>query len=111
MTAVWAIYKKEIYSYFVSPLFYVAATVFLGLAGFYFHSDLAFYAQFGLGQNVLGHFWQVLFVDMRLVLMITAPLLTMRLLAEERKTGSLEILYTSPITELEIFLGKFGSSL
>lgn len=107
MRNAWAIYKKELRTYFVSPLFYIVTAVFLSLCGYYFYSDLSYFVQFGFGVNILENFFQLLFVDMRLVMLLTVPLLTMRSFAEERKLGTIELLYTYPLRDGEIFAGKF----
>jgi ABC-2 type transport system permease protein len=109
MRNAWAIYKKELRSYFVSPLFWVVSAVFLSLSGYYFYSDLSYFTQFGFGQNILENFYQLLFVDLRLVMLLTVPMLTMRLLAEERKLGTIELLYTYPLRDGEIFAGKYAA--
>ncbi len=107
MNRTWALYKKEVRSYFVSPLFYVVAAVFLSLCGFFFYSDLSFFLQFGFGMDILGNFFQLLFVDMSRAMLITVPLLTMRLFAEERKLGTIELLFSYPLLEREVYAGKF----
>lgn len=108
MHRTWALYKKEVRSYFVTPLFYVVATVFLSLCGLFFYSDLNFFTQFGFGMDILNNFFQLLFVDMATKGMtFTVPLLTMRLFAEERKLGTIELLFTYPLREREILAAKF----
>lgn len=107
MRRAWALYKKELRSYFVSPLFYVVASVFLCLCGLYFYSDLYYFVQFGFGMNILENFFQLLFVDIARVMLITVPLLTMRLFAEERKLGTIELLFTYPMRETEVYAGKY----
>jgi ABC-2 type transport system permease protein len=103
-----ALYKKEVRSYFATPLFYVVATVFLSLSGLFFYSDLNFFTQFGFGMDILNNFFQLLFVDMATKGMtFTVPLLTMRLFAEERKLGTMELLFTYPLSDREILAGKF----
>jgi ABC-2 type transport system permease protein len=107
MRNAWILYKKELRSLFAAPLFYVVAAVFLALCGFYFYSDLYYFVQFGFGMNIVENLFQLLFVDMRLVMLLTVPLLTMRLFAEERKLGTIELLYTYPLRDGEILAGKF----
>jgi ABC-2 type transport system permease protein len=70
---------------------------------------LTFYVQFGFGLNIMVNFWQLLFTDMRLVLLLTVPLLTMRLVAEEKKLGTIELLFTYPLRDIEVFLGKYAA--
>ena len=103
---VWALLGKEMHALFAQPLLWIVGTVFLVLAGYYFYTDLAFYVTFGFGENIFENFFQLLFVDLRLVLMLTIPLLTMRLFAEEKKLGTIELLFTYPLTDLEIFVAK-----
>jgi ABC-2 type transport system permease protein len=108
MHRTWALYKKEVRSYFVTPLFYVVATVFLSLCGWFFYSDLNFFTQFGIGMDILNNFFQLLFVDIATKAMtFTVPLLTMRLFAEERKLGTIELLFTYPMRDSEVIAGKY----
>ena len=108
MYRTFALYKKEVRSYFATPLFYVVTTVFLSLCGLFFYSDLNFFTQFGFGMDILNNFFQLWFVDMATKGMtFTVPLLTMRLFAEERKLGTMELLFTYPLSDREIFAGKF----
>lgn len=107
MNRTWALYKKELRSFFVTPLFYVIATVFLCLSGLSFYNDLNFFTQFGFGQDILNNFFQVLFVDMTKAMTFTVPLLTMRLFAEERRLGTIELLFTYPLSDREILAAKY----
>src|SRR6059036_1294026 len=104
-----ALFRKELRSYFGSPPFYFVATAFLAYAGYYFHSDLIYFITFGFGLNIMENFWQILFVDLRLVLIFAVPLLTMRLLAEERRLGTLELLLTYPLRDGAIVAAKLGA--
>jgi ABC-2 type transport system permease protein len=104
-----ALFRKELLSYFVSPLFYVVAAVFLCLSGYYFYTDLIFFVTFGFGMNILENFWQLLLVDLRLVMLLSIPLLTMRLFAEEKKLGTIELLLTYPVRDGELVLAKFSA--
>jgi len=106
-----ALFRKELRSYFGSPLVYLVAAAFLAYAGYYFHSDLIYFITFGFGLNIMENFWQVLFVDIRLVLIFAVPLLTMRLLAEERRLGTLELLLTYPLRDGAIVAAKLGACL
>ena len=104
-----ALFRKELLSYMVSPLFYVVAAVFLCLSGYYFYTDLIFFVTFGFGMNILENFWGLLLVDLRLVMLLSIPLLTMRLFAEEKKLGTIELLLTYPLRDGEIFVAKFAA--
>ncbi len=104
------IFKKELRSYFTSLIAYVVLTVFLVLAGYYFYTDLALFVLWG-GASVQEGLWQYLFHDIRLILLFTIPLLTMRLFSEEKKLGTIELLFTYPFRDIEILLGKYLACL
>ena len=105
-----AILQKELASYFTSFLAYVVIAVFLVLSGFYFYTNLAFFILQG-GFDLNRGLWQYQFHDMRLVLLVIAPLLTMRLFAEERRQGTLELLWTYPVRDASLILGKYVAAL
>ncbi len=114
-----SVYRKELYSLFASPIFYVVAFTFLIISGYFFYSNVAYYnilsfqasqnpfaaRQLNLTEMVLRPY----FLNLSIVLLFLAPLLTMRLYAEERKTGTLELLFTYPISERATLLGKFAA--
>lgn len=97
-----ALYRKEVKAYFNSPAAYVVMAVFLLIAGWFFSSDL-----FLVGQAGLRTFFEV----GRLVLIFFVPAITMRLLAEEQASGSLELLVTYPVTDAEIVVSKWLSAM
>ena len=97
-----AIARKEFKSYLTSPTAYVVTGIFLALTGFLFRYSGATYVE----TSIRG------FVETgSMVLLLLAAVLTMRLLAEERKMGTLELLLTAPVRDSEIILGKFLGSL
>jgi len=100
------IVRKELLVYFTSFIFYAVAAVFLALCGFLFYTNLDFFVRFG-GMNLPRGLWQRQFLDMREFLLVLVPLLTMRLFAEERRLGTLELLWTYPLRDGEIIAGKF----
>jgi ABC-2 type transport system permease protein len=105
-----AVAGKELTLYFTSLVFYALATVFLVLSGYLFYTNLDFYVRFG-GMNLVLGLWQYQFHDMRQLLLVLVPLLTMRLFAEERRLGTLELLWTYPVRDAEIVAGKFLACL
>ncbi|MBM4258027.1 MAG: hypothetical protein FJ147_19305 [Deltaproteobacteria bacterium] len=107
LTNFWAVVIKELRSYFLSPFIYLITAVFLLLSGYYFYTDLIFYVQFGFGMNIMGSFWQLFFTDLRLVVLLTIPFLTIRLFTEEKRLGTIELLLTYPMRDSELFWGKF----
>jgi ABC-2 type transport system permease protein len=105
-----AIARRELELYFTSFLFYGLATVFLVLAGYFFYTNLGFFVLMG-GMNLPRGLWQYQLLDLQRLLLVLVPLLTMRLFAEERKLGTLELLWTYPVRDLEIIAGKFVACL
>ncbi len=121
MSAVWTVAKKELRTYFTSPIAYVMITVFLVLVGFFFYSLVWWFnsqsmqmaqnpygaQQMNINQMVFGP----LFSNMSIILLLVIPLLTMRLFAEEKKIGTEELLMTSPVSVWQIIFGKFLASI
>lgn len=106
MTAVWATFVRELRAYFLSPLGYVVLFLFLLANGWVFASVVSILndPRAAAGQP-LELFFSTFFLWF--VLVFFAPALTMRLLAEERKSGSIEVLMTAPVTEGQVVLGKY----
>lgn len=84
--------------------------MFLVLSGYFFFTNLDFYVRFG-GMDLVRGLWQYQLFDMRQLLLGLMPLITMRSFAEERKLGTLELLWTYPLRDLEIVLGKYLACL
>lgn len=103
-----ALIRKELASYFAGPLVYVVVGAFLLATGYRFYTTLNSYVTFGFGMNILEHFWEDFFVNhIGFYLLIVVPLFTMRLIAEERRLGTIELLYTYPLRDIEIMTAKF----
>ena len=92
------IWRKELYNYFWSPIAYIVLPVFLIISGYFFSFSL-FYLQVANMSNALH--------NMSIMLLLISPVLTMRLVAEERHSGSLDLLYSMPISILSILIGKY----
>jgi ABC-2 type transport system permease protein len=105
-----ALAAKELQLYFTSFLFYALTAVFLVLSGYLFATNLSFFVVMG-GMQLQRGLWQYQFLDMQQRLLVLLPLLTMRLFAEERKLGTLELLWTYPVRDAEIIAGKFVACL
>jgi len=91
--------KREVSSYFVSPIAYVAMALFLVISGFFFAL-----ADFRSGAPAA---MRSIFDVMMLILAFVLPIVTMRSLAEERRTGTLETLLTAPVTDTQVVAAKF----
>ncbi len=99
----WAITRRELRGYLASPPSYLVVALFLGLTGYYFVSSISTPFAEASAASYL--------VQSARVLGLWAPLLTMRLLAEEEKLGTIELLRTAPVTDWSIVVGKFLASL
>jgi len=101
MKQIWIIAKREFRTFFDSLAAYILLVVFLGLSGFFtwlFGSDIFF-----IGQATLQPFFSVAYWT----LFFFIPALTMKMLAEEKRSGTLELLLTKPITDWQVVAGKF----
>ena len=114
MSNILTIAQKEFRSYFASPIAYVIVGLFALLFGWFFVSGLAFFARnsspFGGGPpsiNVNELLVRPLLGNATVLLLLVLPLITMRTYAEEKRSGTIELLLTSPLTDLQIILGKF----
>lgn len=103
------IWRRELGAYFSSPRGFVVAAAFLLLAGYFFYSNLVFFIMWG-GASLPKGLWRHVFLDIRLLLLLVMPLVTMRLFAEERRFGTIELLWTYPVTDLQLVAGKFMAS-
>jgi ABC-2 type transport system permease protein len=101
------VFKKELRLYFGSFIAYSLITAFLILTGYFFYTDMVFYDLFGDFMDITSSLWNYYFLDLRFVTMLILPLLTMRLFAEEKKLGTIELLWTYPLKDPHIILGKF----
>jgi ABC-2 type transport system permease protein len=106
----WTICRREIQATFGSVVAYILLAVFLLLSGYFFYSDLVFILLVASFTPISG-LWQWVFLDMRLVTLLIIPLVTMRLFAEEKKLGTMELLWTYPVRDSEIVFGKFFSAV
>jgi ABC-2 type transport system permease protein len=102
MKKVIPIFRREIFAYFFSPMAYIVISVFLLLTGWFFTSDL-----FLADESSLRSVFSII----PFIFIFFAPAITMRLLSEERKSGTIELLVTMPITDMEIVIGKFLAGL
>jgi ABC-2 type transport system permease protein len=114
-----SVYRKELYSLFASPVFYAVAFTFLTIAGYFLYSAIVYFnlLSFQASQNpmmakqmnIMEMVLRPFFFDLGIVLLLISPLLTMRLYAEERKTGTMELLFTYPLSDRSIVLAKFAA--
>jgi len=115
MNNILAIAHKELKSYFSTPIAYIVIGFFALLFGYFFYAMLVIFnqqsAQFGgveggavdINQQLI----RPLFLNASVILLFVLPLITMRTYSEEKRSGTIELLLTSPVTDVEIILGKF----
>jgi len=123
MRNIMAMAGKEIRAYFHSPIAYLVMTVYTVICGFVFYSSTAFFAIQSLRMEAQGGMGAppmslnefvirpILGGVLTVVLLFLIPLITMRLYAEEKRSGTIELLLTSPLTDMQIILGKYLGAL
>lgn len=121
MRQIWTIAHKEIRTYFNSPVAYVLIAVFLIINGYLFSSIVAFASRQSMQMlrfqgeasqiNLHEIVFRPSFHNMSFILMLIVPILSMRLFSEEKKSRTIELLMTSPLTITEIVLGKYLAAL
>ncbi len=102
MSGFTAVFVKELRQYFATPIAYALMAVFWALAGYYFSFNVFFV---NVAQMVNA------FHNMSILMLLVMPLLTMRVFAEENRTGTAELLLTLPLDESGVVLGKFAAAL
>ena len=96
------IFRRELSAYFFSPMAYIVISVFLLITGWFFTSEL-----FLSNSSSLRNVFEII----TFIFIFFIPAITMRLLSEERKSGTIELLVTMPVSDLEIVLGKYFAGL
>ncbi len=117
----WPIFKKEMRLYFTSPIAWVILTIFLFIAGYFFYSIFAFFTLASMQSamnpamardlNVTDSVLRPLFSNVSVILLLLMPLVTMRLFAEERRSGTIELLLTYPVRDGAVLIGKYLAGL
>jgi ABC-2 type transport system permease protein len=116
MTSIWTICRKELKSYFSSPIAYLLLAMFAIVFGFFFWNAVGYFANFSLRMMMQGQ--QVpmdvnemvirpLLMNVSVIGLFLIPLISMRLFAEEKRSGTVELLLTSPVRDMEIIIGKW----
>ncbi len=99
------IFTKELKSYFNSPIAYIVMIVFMAISGFLFTMSF-----FQINIASMREFFGSFFIQL-VLFVVFIPAITMRSFSEEKKQGTLELLLTKPITDIELILGKYLSAL
>ncbi|MGH9599988.1 MAG: ABC transporter permease [Terracidiphilus sp.] len=120
MRTTWVVCRKELHSYFTSPVAYLLLVMFALIFGFFFWNALGYFVVEGAemqmsGQNVPMNINEEiirpLLSNVSVLGLFFIPMITMRLFAEEKRTGTIELLATSPVRDIEIILGKWLAAL
>jgi ABC-2 type transport system permease protein len=117
MRNILAIAHKELKSYFSSPIGYIYVGLFALLYGFFYYTVLAYFVrqsmqmnQFGAGaqpMNINQDMLRLVLQNVTVLVLFILPMVTMRTYSEEMRSGTIELLLTSPITDFQIIMGKF----
>jgi ABC-2 type transport system permease protein len=120
MRNVWTICRRELYSYFVSPIAWVLLAIFAFLSGAFTYIITASFVRASMEGQMTGQSIPMnlneqvirpLFSNIAVIGLFLIPLISMRLFAEEKRQGTIELLVTSPVHDLEIVLGKWLSAV
>ena len=115
MTNIWAMVRKEWNGYFASPIGYVVLGMYAIVFGYFYTVGLSWFVrqsmqapQMGGGSlNINQQMIRYVFLNSTVIFLFVVPLITMRTYAEEKRSGTIELLMTSPITDVQIVTGKF----
>ena len=120
MRNVCTIYRRELKSYFASPIAYLLMVVFSLIFGYFFYVATAIFVSRGMESQMMGQSmpmdvneWVIrpLLMNVSVIALFMIPMISMRLFAEEKRSGTIELLMTSPIRDVEILLGKWFAAL
>ena len=122
MSNILAIAQKELKSYFASPIAYIVIGMFALLYGYFYVAILAYFVrqsmqmnQFGAqgpqAMNINQQLIRNLLQNVTILILFMLPAITMRTYAEEKRSGTIELLLTSPLTDFQIVIGKFLGAL
>jgi ABC-2 type transport system permease protein len=120
MRNIWIIFRKEMGSYFVSPIAYLLLTMFALIFGFFFWNALGVFVIQSMEMQMRGQTFPMnineqiirpLLSNVGVIGLFFIPMITMRLFAEEKRTGTIELLVTSPVRDIEVIIGKWLAAL
>jgi len=117
MRNIWAVFAKDVRSYFSSLIAYIVIAIFLLLSGYFFFNSISLFSllcmqvtqqQYFQGNlNLTELVLPQLFGTIAVIMLFMIPILTMRTFAEEKKSGTIELLFTYPLRDIEIYIGKY----
>ncbi len=116
MRNVWIILRKELRSYFTSPIAYLLLVMFAVIFGYFFWNSVGYYVNMALESQMEGEQSELnlaeqvirpLLSNITVIGLFFIPLISMRLFSEEKRSGTIELLATSPVKDYEIIIGKW----
>lgn len=107
MRTFWILYRRETGAYFLSPIYFVLGTIFLLIMGFMFVLLVQELSQNPREQAIMSYFYNMFWLPG----LIMPAIITMKLFAEENKSGTMEMLMTAPVQDWQVVLAKFFSAL
>ncbi|MGE5569873.1 MAG: ABC transporter permease [Rhodospirillales bacterium] len=120
MKNIWVLYRKELKSYFSSWIAYLLMAFFAVVFGYFFYAATAIFVNRGMQTMMMGggmpmdmNEWIVrpLLMNVSVIGLFIIPMITMRLFAEEKRTGTIELLMTSPVRDYELIAAKWLSAV
>jgi ABC-2 type transport system permease protein len=120
MRNIWTVCRRELYAYFVSPIAWVLLTIFALLSGVFTYDMAALFVRAGFESQMQGQSFPMnvneqviapLLSNISVVGLFLIPLISMRLFAEEKRQGTIELLLTSPVHDTELVIGKWLSAV
>ena len=120
MSNIWVICRKELKGYFASPIAYGLMVFFAVISGYFFYVSTGMFVVRGMESQMTGRAmpmdiaeWIIrpLLANVSVIGLFMIPMITMRLFAEEKRSGTIELLTTSPVTDAQIIVGKWLSAV
>jgi ABC-2 type transport system permease protein len=116
MKKIWIICRKELRSYFTSPIAYLLLVMFAVIFGFFFWNSVGYYVNMALesqmegeasDMNISEQIIRPLLSNINVIGLFFIPMISMRLFSEEKRSGTIELLATSPVKDIEVIIGKW----
>jgi ABC-2 type transport system permease protein len=120
MKNIWIICRKELKGYFASPIAYGLMALFGLIAGYFFYVSVAIFVTRGMESQMTGRSFpmdvnewvvRLVLMNVSVIGLFVIPMITMRLFAEEKRSGTIELLMTSPVRDSEIIFGKWLAAM
>ncbi len=120
MSSVWIVCRKELKSYFASPIAYGLMSFFALISGYFFYVATAIFVSRGMEMQMTGrgmpmdvNEWVIrpVLMNVSVIGLFLIPMITMRLFAEEKRSGTIELLATSPLRDIEVIVGKWLAAI